>query len=199
MFFILSTGRSGTTTIARSLNTIDGLYAVHEPAPELIRESSAYHYGKMTQEEIAKILTDTRKPLVDGSAYCESNQCLSLMIPALREVFPEARYVWLIRNAMDVVASTMQKQWYTGHSENNDNYENCSEIEKDWIDGRIRGDLCGEMSPEEWENMSRFAKCCWYWSYVNRVIKRELSGLGQSKHYVLLLEDIDEEYRKLVS
>ena len=198
MFFIVSTGRSGTTTIAKTLNEIEGCYAVHEPAPELILESSEYHYGKMEKEKLKDILVESRKPMVDGSVYCESNQCLSLLIPVLKETFPEGRYIWLIRNGMDVVASTMQKQWYTGHSENFERYEDCSDIKKAWIDGRIRGDLCGEMSSEEWNGMSRFAKCCWYWSYVNQVIENDLNKYAKEEYQTIYLEKIEMELTGVV-
>lgn len=33
MFFVLSTGRSGTTTISRALSDLPGVRCVHEPAP----------------------------------------------------------------------------------------------------------------------------------------------------------------------
>lgn len=198
MFFILSTGRSGTMTIARTLSHVKGCKAVHEPSPELILESSAYHYGKFPQEKLREILIETRKPVVDGSVYCESNQTLSLMIPLLVETFPEARYIWLIRNGMDVVASTMQKQWYTGHSENHGRYEDCSPIEKAWIDGRIEGDRCGDMKQAEWAALDRFGRCAWYWGYVNRVIEKDLNRYAPGRFKTILLEEISLKLKGLI-
>ena len=198
MFFIVSTGRSGTTTIAKTLSLVNGCVCLHEPAPELILESSDFHYGDLSSEMLKEILLDTRKPILDGSVYCESNQTLSLMIPVLKETFPEARYIWLMRNGLDVVASTYQKQWYTGHSENHERYEDCSLIEKAWIDGRIRGDRCGDISPTEWESLDRFGKCCWYWGYANRVIERDLNKYAPGGFFILHLEEIDEKIGGLI-
>jgi len=191
MFFIVSTGRSGTNAIARALSLIHGCVCLHEPPPQLIIESSAYRYEKVSADEIRDILAQTRKPVLDGGVYCESNQTLSLIIPILADTFPQARYIWLIRNGMDVVASAVQKQWYTGHSENHDRYEDCPPIEKAWIDGRIRADLCGEMTCEEWNSLSRFAKCCWYWAYVNKLIESDLEKCAPGKHTLVKLEELD--------
>jgi len=198
MFFVVSSGRSGTQTIARALSLVPGCVCLHEPSPELILESSAYRYGNISPAELAKILRETRQATINGSVYCESNQTLSLIIPVLADVFPEARYIWLIRNGLDVVASAYQKQWYTGHSENHDRYEDCSALEKAWIDGRIQGDRCGDMRAVEWANLDRFGRCCWYWSYTNRVIEKDLEQYAPGRFFFLRLEEIDKELKKLV-
>lgn len=184
--------------MANMLSQIDGCVCLHEPAPELILESSAYRYGSITESDLGKILLESRFPRLGGSVYCESNQTLSLIIPILAEVFPQARYIWLIRNALDVVASAYQKQWYTGHSENHDCYEDCSPMEKDWIDGRIQGDLCGDMGTNEWQKLDRFGRGCWYWSYVNRLIEKDLTCYAPGRFFFLRIEDIDREARNLL-
>lgn len=199
MFFVLTTGRSGSTSIASALNMVPGCHAVHEPAPELILESAGYRYGEVTPEKIQQILRKTRSSTVGGSVYCESNQTLSLIIPELVTVFPEARFIWLVRNGLDVVASAYQKQWYTGHSENNNNYEECTPLEKAWIDGRVRADRLGEMGEFEWNALSRFEKCCWYWGYVNRVIGADLEYYAPSRYYLLRLEEVGRDLPRLLA
>lgn len=198
MFFIVSTGRSGTMTIARVLFQINDCVCLHEPSPELILESSAYRYGDFSKKKLKEVLLNTRKSSVNGSVYCESNQTLSLIIPVLAETFPEARYIWLIRNGLDVVASTYQKQWYTGHSENHDRYEDCSPIEQAWIDGRIEGHRCSDMSTDEWNKLDRFGRCCWYWGYVNRIIEADLSKYSAGRFKLLHLEELNVELPKII-
>lgn len=198
MFFVLSTGRSGTMSIAKTLSLLHGIVCLHEPPPELILESSAYHCGRIPAGEIKKIIRKTRKPEINGSIYCESNQTLSLLIPVLADLFPSARYIWLIRNGLDVVASAYQKQWYTGHSENHSRYEDGSPIEKAWIDGRIRGDRCHDMSRQKWAELDRFGRCCWYWGYLNRVIENNLNQYASGRYFVLRLEEIDRKLKDLV-
>ncbi len=175
MFFVLSTGRSGTQTIATVLSRLSGCCCVHEPAPQLIAESSDYRYGKYTDRKLRELLLKTRPPEIDGKVYGESNQTLSLLIPVLHKTFPDAQFVWLVRNGLDVIASIVARKWYTGHTYKHDHYKDCVPIEKAWIDGRIRGDRCGDVQKEQWEQMNPFARCCWYWSYINRTIEQDLN------------------------
>jgi hypothetical protein len=184
--------------MSQVLSQIDGLICLHEPSPELILESSAYRYGNISSIKIKKILMDTRKPVINDSIYCESNQTLSFIIPVLAETFPKARFIWLIRNGLDMIASAYQKQWYTGHSENHNRYEDCSQIEKDWINGRICGDLCGEMTSYEWTKLNRFGKCCWYWGYVNRLIETDLNKYAQNRNRMIRLEELAIELPSLI-
>ena len=191
-FFILTTGRSGSTTIAKALSVIHNVDAVHEPPPELILESSGYRYGTTAPEEIQRLLRETRGPRARRSIYVESNQTLSLIVPEIVKVFAEARFIWLLRNGLDVVASTMQKQWYTGHSENHDRYEDCPPLQRAWIDGRVAADRSGEMSSDQWAAISRFEKCCWYWDYVNRIIEGNLECHATGRWMLVRLEQLDE-------
>lgn len=175
MFFVISTGRSGTQTIAKTLSQIPGCSCLHEPEPELILESSAYRYGQIDPKALNEILSKTRASEIKGKKYGESNQALSLIIPALTETFPEAKFIWLIRNGLDVVSSIVARKWYTGHTYKHNNYNDCAPIEKLWIDGRIEGDRCGDVPKAQWNEMNSFARCCWYWSYLNRTIESDLN------------------------
>jgi hypothetical protein len=198
MFFVVSTGRSGSKTTAALLSLISGCICLHEPAPELILESSAYRYGTITEPELRRLLKETRSPYLNGSVYCESNQTLALIIPLLCKVFPQARYIWLMRNGLDMVASAYAKQWYSGHSENHDRYEDCPPIERAWIDGRIEGDRCGDMNRLEWLQLDRFGRCCWYWNYVNRLIETDLERYASNRYELLRLERIDQRLPQVV-
>lgn len=157
-----------------------------------------YRYGTIAESELRRILLETRSSRLDGAVYCESNQTLSLIIPILSKVFPQAGFIWLMRNGLDMVASAMQKQWYTGHSEHHDRYEDCPPLQKAWIDGRIEGDHCGDMSAVEWSKLDRFGRCCWYWSYVNRVIEADLKKYAAGSFKLLLLEDLDLKLSELI-
>jgi glycosyltransferase involved in cell wall biosynthesis/Tfp pilus assembly protein PilF len=181
-FFILSTGRSGTTSISRYFSAHAACECLHEPDPRLIHESSAYRYGEFDHNRLVEILRDTRFVLDPSSIYGESNQTLSLIIPALNSAFPDAKYVWLIRSGLDVVASAVGRNWYAGLSVNGKEYENSLLIEKAWIDGRIQGDRCGDIPADEWIRLTSFEKCCWYWGYINRIIEKDLIKLINPKN-----------------
>jgi glycosyltransferase involved in cell wall biosynthesis/tetratricopeptide (TPR) repeat protein len=192
MLFILSTGRSGTKTIADYLSTLNGCDCLHEPEPRLILESSNFRYGRLNQNELVGTLRRRRPLECLNSIYGESNQTLSLIIPALNEAFPKARYIWLIRNGLDVVASAVGRNWYTDRSMDGKTYNQCSRIEQEWIDGRVQGHLCGDVSKAEWELMSPFEKCCWYWGYINRLIEKDLQSLiSPSARLLVKLEELE--------
>ncbi|MCH9806512.1 MAG: sulfotransferase domain-containing protein [Alphaproteobacteria bacterium] len=190
--FILSTGRSGTMTLARLFQGLESVHAVHEAPPELVLEASGYAYGEVSHETVREIVRESRQA-PEGKTYVESNQNLSLIVAVLEELFADARYIWLVRNGMDMVGSAMQKQWYTGHSENHSRYEDCPPIERMWIDGRLRGDRLGLVPAEEWEAMERFEKICWYWGEINRTISKATSQMGTDKIKTVRLEDLSEQ------
>ena len=196
--FVVSTGRSGTTTLAHAVNQVPGVWGVHEPAPVLVREASGYRYGQADRVRLREILRETRQPRRRGEVYCEVNQAISLLVPVVQEAFPNARFVWLLRNGVDVVASAVQKQWYTGHSENHDRYEDCPDNEKMWIDGRIRGDHCREVEAAQWDAMLPFEKCCWYWQYVNRIIESDLRVLAPGRRRTIRLERLADDLPALL-
>jgi hypothetical protein len=190
MFFVLSTGRSGTQTMARALSQIPGCYCPHEPEPTLIAESSGYRHGQVSAEEVRRVLADTRLPLADGRVYGESNQTLSLLIPELVQVFPQAKFVWLVRNGLDVVASAVGRGWYPTEQ---GGWDRLGDRRRFWVSHRIRGDLCGDVPASQWVTMSSFERCCWYWSYVNRIISQDLSEHALHRFRQIRLEQIDSE------
>lgn len=197
--FVVTTGRSGSTTISAALSLMDRCECFHEPKPALIREASLYRYGEMKKENLKTMIGKSRPKSKSGKIYCESNQKLSLIIPVLKEVFSGARFLWLIRNGLDFVASAEQKRWYARESEDGVPYEQCSSIVQDWIDGRIEGDRCGEVSPEHWNEMSHFERCCWYWDYVNTVIRNDLKRYASGNYARLRLEDINIDLSRVLS
>lgn len=196
MIFILSTGRSGTTTMAHWLTAVDGITCLHEPEPAFIREAAAYRYGTLDGAQIAAVLRATR-PLTPP-IYAESSQTLALLVPLLVEIWPQARFVWLLRNGRDVVASAMQKQWYTGHSETHNRYADATPTQQAWIDGRLRADRLGAMSAAAWEALPRFGKCCWYWQAVNAIIRDDLATAGVDP-FVLRLETLPAQAADLLA
>jgi hypothetical protein len=171
MYFVLSTGRAGSRTIATALNQIPGTVCLHHPEPELAAEATAFHVGEIPGDELAQILRETRQPMVDGKVYGEVNLQHTLLFPILREVFPEAQYVWLIRDGRDSVASMYYRGWYD---------EVYPRQGPTWRKARLHGDRTGDFSSEEWAALTRFEKCCWCWSKYNRLIETHLADLDDS-------------------
>ena len=184
--FVLGTGRSGTTTVARFLSAVPGCRVVHELEPILLRETIAYLTGAMSHDEMVDLLRRTRSPEVIGGERLsgESNQRLSFLLPALAEAFPSARYIWLIRDGREAVTSIRRRKWY---------HRREAEVRHpdmiEWASTRVQGDQVGEMPAEQWAELAPFSRICWYWSYTNRLIPRQAATLNLSLLQVRL-EDL---------
>jgi len=194
MFFVVTTGRSGSQTIARILSQSPNCICLHEPEPALVKEATLYHYRLVSDKMIRAILLSTRTPILHRKIYGESNQKLSTMIPVLAEAFPESQFIWLVRDGRDVVASTYYaREWYKPVDEVVDRPEPFSIPLKEWTWYRLRGDQTGIMSTTQWEALSRFEKNCWLWAYTNEIIQEHLEKLPKERWMPIRLETLFEQ------
>jgi hypothetical protein len=106
----------------------------------------------------------------------EANQRLSFVLPELAEAFPAAHVIWLVRDGRPTVVSLHRRAWYR-------------ELRPTQ---RIEADQVGEMSAASWAGLDPFARCCWYWSFTNRLIERELARLPL-RALRLRIEDLSTE------
>jgi hypothetical protein len=192
--FVVSTGRSGTLTLARLLDSVPGAAVDHEREPRLVAESVAYLEGQLPHAEMVDLLRRTRSPRAIGGERLsgEAHHRLSFVLPALAEAFPEARIVWLLRDGRPTVASLHHRGWY----EPNEAELRGPHKKVPWHENRVRGDLAGDLSPEEWAALDGFGRCCWYWSFANRLIQRDLGRLGL-RALKLRLEELDRRRPEL--
>ncbi|NCG25893.1 MAG: hypothetical protein GWP47_17410, partial [Actinobacteria bacterium] len=161
MFFVLSTGRAGSRTLANVLSQSADTICLHEPVPYLVEEAALYRYGDLAAEALAEILTDTRPRQMEGKQYGESANRLSPALPVLASTFPDAKFVWLIRDGRDVVASGHQRGWFDP--------EHVADTQ--WERHRLRADKLGEMDETEWAEWSPFRRVCWLWRRTNEMIE----------------------------
>ena len=166
MFFIIGTGRCGTTTLARVLSQSPNCRCLHEPKPWFVREASLYVYGEYTPNKIKSDLKSSR-PASQWYEYGESNQKLSFLIPILAETFPKAQFIWLVRDGRDVVVSTVARGWYKPVEVVERENPDLGNGALTWHQNRLNGYRMREFTSHEWNSMSRFEKCCWRWARVN--------------------------------
>jgi hypothetical protein len=179
--FIPSTGRSGTTTMARLLSRHPEIRCRHERRRQLIRLSTELAHGVVDEKAAAAELDALYRQsgVYHSPIYGESDHRLFNLIGILASLLPTSRFVWLIRDGRDVVASTMARGWYGAEFRSGT-----------WGEYRLRGDACGDLPATEWEAMTPFEKNCWYWAYVNRSIARQLEGLATNRWMPFRLEDL---------
>lgn len=181
MFFVLNTGRAGSRTIANVLSQHPELICSHEPVPRLIEETVAYRYGQLPAEELSETLAATRPTSIDGRRYGESANRLSLGVPVLAETFPDAQFIWLLRDGTEVVSSGMQRGWFDPERI----------TDTPWERGRMRGDELGEIDPDVWAAWTPFRRISWLWRRTNEIIEHDLAALAPERHMAVRLEDLE--------
>jgi acetyltransferase-like isoleucine patch superfamily enzyme len=194
LFFVVSTGRSGSTTISNVLSQHPDIRCAHEPNKQLIRISTEYLYKIKSKEQVKEDLKRiySAASVSSGIFYGESDQKLVPLIPILAELFPHAKFVWLIRNGVDVVSSTYSRGWFADNELMKARESNHNEA-KLWQLYRVNAGAAGDMSEDSWNKMTSFEKNCWYWRYYNNLIKREFGQLGKERQFFIRLEDFNNE------
>lgn len=185
--FIVGTGRCGTVSCAELLSELPGVNVEHEGTPKLLDEVSGRIAGTVTHADIVDLLRRSR-PIPEGNRWSvvgEANQRLSFVLPELKDAFPSARLIWLIRDGRDTVNSMVYRGWYR-----DDEARGKSGLPAKWAVCRIRAYEVGEMSKVEWRQLDAFARCCWYWDYTNRIIPCEAHRL-RFESLVVYLEETE--------
>lgn len=197
IFFVVTTGRSGSTTISSLLSQHSQITCLHEPRPQLIRLSTEFAHGEksyqQTKDELYSIYCNSG--IYPSGYYGESEQKLWNLIAILAELIPSSKFIWLIRDGRDVVASTYARAWFDSELENREgsSISSTKEILQRWMFYRLNGAKCGVFSHTEWQKMSVFERNCWYWSYVNSSIERQLQQLSDDRFFQVKIEDIQNQ------
>lgn len=164
IFFVLAIGRSGTKFLADLLNKAPGTYVAHEPVQ---RDFRAYQRAFHSEEEAMKYIQGFRKREIylrcrdkGINTYGEVNSVLRRHCNALKQAFPEAVFLHLIRDGREVVRSMMSRDTMT---------------EKD---PKIQYIYPAENDPccDKWSEMTRFEKLCWLWRVENEYLQNVIQA-----------------------
>jgi len=178
--FFLSTGRTGTKFFSNLLNRSSEIYAVHEPFPEFTYTNKyAYQYYKkegFDDEDLnglfSSIFLTARDQLLHkiymhDKIYLETNNWLTFFAPALKYLFPKAKFVFLYRHPGDVIRSAMNRKWYMGNT---------------FDLGRL-APLEDDISKNKWEKMDSLSKNAWLWNETNQFIINYLNTLEKEDYF----------------
>jgi len=193
LFFVLSTGRSGSKAISFALSQNPKVSCRHEISPFIIKLSTDYAYGRYSEDYFLDILDEVygkSKRIPKGELFGESNQKLTVLAPLLHKLFPKAKFIWMIRNGKDVVSSIYGRDWYWPEHKNDTELFNPNH--RTWDNYRIDGDKVGQFTTKEWNNMTRFEKNCWYWVYWNDLIEDFFKVLPEEQKLMIKLEDFNQ-------
>jgi hypothetical protein len=178
--FVLSTGRSGTLLLNELLSISAYAYPLHQPRPELIRVSKlAYEEIYQKPEIFEEVFRTCREELVFDAVkfnkiYIETNNRISFFAPVILNVFPNAKFIHLVRHPGDFVRSGIRRKWYSGSHEHDL--------------GRILP-VKGEYK-ERWSRMSNIEKIGWLWNETNKFIENFTKRVPQNKFLFMKAEQL---------
>lgn len=177
--FALSTGRTGTQTLAAMLRLSPHVLAQHEPAPRLVKATfDAYMeaHDEGWVEKWTPFMLATRDDFVLeanalGKVYVESNNRLTYVAPALMAAFPSSKFIFSHRDPYKVIRSGMQRGAYQGPN-------------MAWNFARIQPRK-GEPFHEEWDTLVPLEKEAWRWAQINQLAYDFFSTVPEARRMEL--------------
>ena len=200
--FIVSSGRSGTAMLHKALCAVPGTEMHHEYMVQITQPLAVKRYlGLIGEEECRRILAQTHGAALHYSQaahWGDSSNKLSWLIPDLAALFPEARFVHLVRDGRKVCSSYFHKL--------------ADECYDDRSTGIFQAHLDdfrlpppppekkywwpvprpGSSDAARFRGFSQFERICWHWSEINRVTLQALERLPPERSLFARLEDLRE-------
>lgn len=117
-FWVLSTGRCATATVDRLLSLSPDVASYHEPMPRLHRHHAAALQGDIPDRKLFEnLIYDCRIDLMSamkqmGFKYAECQHRWTPYASYIKSVFPNTKFIYLMRNMDHFVSSALQWNWY---------------------------------------------------------------------------------------
>ncbi|MBN1481684.1 hypothetical protein EH223_04910 [candidate division KSB1 bacterium] len=183
--FVLSTGRSGTLLLTKLLELSPHIAVVHQPKPELVRASKlAYEQIKNSPDIFRETFKSAREEyvleaLMFNQVFVETNNRITFFAPIIRDVFPNAAYIHLVRHPGDFVRSGIRRHWYSDQHEHDI--------------GRIvpySGDI-----KSRWPSLTAIEKIGWLWHETNQFIEDAKENLPEQDVLFVQAEQLFADVR----
>jgi Sulfotransferase family len=164
--FFLSTGRTGTKWFSVLLAHDKSNKILHNPTPSLGAQSNTVYkticnsgspeYNKLIEEiYLAARENHLRYSFKTDRRIIETNNYISFFAPILAKLFPESRFVHLVRHPVEFIWSGVRRQYYTNSPE----------------DIRRIIPLADTENSEKWDSFSQTQKIAWLWNETNQFIE----------------------------
>jgi hypothetical protein len=191
-FFLVSCARSGSTSLTKILNAATNGKCLLEPGPNLSRETRDLMDGRLSDPRpaLSRFMYPRIHAAADMEVYGEKNLTLGPLIGYLHKDL-SCRFIFIHRDGRDVVRSLIDwhdKKFGTIYRECREAGRLTAEarqtaarlpVHLDLSDYSRPRPLPGDPLAAEWEHLSRFEMCAYYWSFINQLLLRELGQLPQ--------------------
>jgi hypothetical protein len=201
VFFVVSSGRSGTAMLHKALSASPGVEMHHEYMVHHLQPLAVRRYLGLADAAAARaVLSQTTLASIRCSQalhWGDSSNKLSWLIPDLAALFPHAKFVHLVRDGRKVAGSFFRKladECYDDRSTAilrahlEDSALPAPPPEKKYWWPQPRKDDPGALA---FKSYTQFERIAWHWSEINRVILQDLGALPQ-KSLLLRLEELRE-------
>jgi hypothetical protein len=205
--FIVGSGRSGTRSFYRMLTGSPGLEIHHEYAVnETQRLAALFFMGKVDSNYVRNKIKEMHGASIHYSAastWIDSSNKLSWLIEPVSELFPQSRFLAIVRDGRKVVSSFYYKL-------REEMYDDAStKLLKNWLDGKddvmppaekpIWWNIpqTGQPWHDEFPSFDRLQRVSYHWAEVNRVIIESFSKIAADRVMLVRLEDLVSSESKL--
>jgi hypothetical protein len=200
-FFVVSSGRSGTAMMVKALAAAPGVAIEHEYMVHLIQPLAVRRYwGLAGAREARAVLSACHGTAVrysDAALWGDSSNKLSWLIPDLAALFPEARFIHLVRDGRKVASSYFHKlaaecyddrstRILAAHLADPVGVEAPPPEKKYWWPQPRNDDPWAD----QFSRFDQFQRIVWHWAEVNRVILDAFEGVPNSQRHTVKLEDL---------
>lgn len=165
--FILSTGRTGSSTLIKLLNLSPDVNAFHEPKPNLVKEyRSSFRDMSDRPDYYRRLFMRARSLQIsqstsDGSVYAEAT-LLKFFAPVIAQLLPNSKFLHIHRHPGEVVRSGMRRRWYLNNP----------------LDKYRAVPVPSDPASSKWVQWDSFNKVCWLWHAENQRFLELAQSLG---------------------
>ncbi len=197
--FIIGSGRCGTRSLYKIFNRIENIKAYHEYLCEVVqKEACKKMMGLKTKKESIKFIEQIFKTAINyenKDFWIDCSNKLSWFIPELKEVFPESKFVLLLRDGRKVSSSFFNKlkpEIYNDNAVNvlenwmqdRTNIEPPTEKPYWWILPKYYNIL------EDCSDYNQFQKICWHWKSINSYVISNFNKMQDKDYNIIKLEEL---------
>lgn len=189
-FFIVSSGRSGTHALYKALSLYDEIDMHHEYMGANTQLVSTYYYMRVFNlNDVINYLSVYFEPSIRHTSralWGDASNKLSWIILPILKTFPNAKFVWVVRDGRKVVSSYYNKLRDECYTNTNILYEHIKfgkkppPVEKPYL----------WPIPTYVKDMSQFELICWHWNEINRFINEQLHWVSPHRQFFCKLEDL---------
>lgn len=206
--FVIGSGRSGTRAVFKLLSGIDSIEIYHEYVCTHIQPLASLYYMKLLEKNEIK----ARFKELHGSAihyskakyWVDCSNKLSWIIEPILEIYPNARFVNLVRDGRKVANSFV-------HKLGDEMYDDESvRVMREWLknpkgvpmpppEKKYWWNIPQKGQPfyEDFPSFDQFERASYHWRESNRVILESLKKVPKAQHRTYKLEELTSDRKVL--